>query len=161
MRYLVAFDWNSTLLDDVQAHQETIPLNRNAESVLCALRQQDIHCAVLSNEEQGKLACDVGNAGISDYFTIISGNRNILERSFMRTKEKRLRNMAQKLDVPMSNVAVVDDYCLDINGVGGITIAITGGVMSRKRLEACNPDFIIDHLGGVKPVLQHKWGLGS
>ena len=159
---LVAFDWNGTLFADTKAVLESVNEVQKAFSleVLTLKRFRDttqvpisefysangMDFETLANPHQ------ISSLKIKKYFSTLLANpkRDFAIRK--RTKRKRLERYAKEKGISFAEILVVGDALEEIEiakEIGTLSVAITDGHCSTKRLKAAKPDYLISDLGNL------------
>lgn len=118
---------------------------RGLKSVLRWLKRQGVQLAIVSTQ-QNEITIPLLKAnGLDKLFLMVSGS--------VSDKAQELKNILQAARVSPSEAAYVGDQEDDVKNAkkaGYISIAFTGGLHIRERLEAANPDFIITSFRELK-----------
>lgn len=126
------------------------------------LTARGVHCMVLSNHLQDRLDADIARLGLRTYMKTVSGNA---ERSTITkglSKQIRLEAYMKEHGFAAEKTFIIGDSHEEAElakRLGILGIAITGGLISRTRLEKIGADHIVDRLAEVRPILEKEWAL--
>lgn len=130
-----------------------------AREILKLLKLKKIKSVIISNHPIGHIQAQLKRLKIQDLFKDILGYTQVTDISIMhkRGKGKQLKDYVQKHKYNANAVIVVGDTDEEIEigkKFGYITIALTGGYQSTKRLKASKPDYLIHNLKDLKKIIQ-------
>lgn len=126
------------------------------------LNEKNIHCMILSNYIQDRLATDVQRLGLYDKMRHVSGNAEQATIAHGLSKQMRLeKHMETHGYVPEKTFIIGDSHEEpDIaRRLGLLGFSIAGGMLSTRRLEQYKADYIIQTLDEVRPLLENHWNL--
>lgn len=139
-------------------------LNQGAADLLAWGKANNITMMVLSNHYEVRLKAEMARFGIEPYFKAISANVDIATVTHKMNKEERLRFLLDEYGYAPEHAVIIGDSHEEpeiARHIGLTSISITGGVLSKERLEACHPDYIIETLEEVPEILQNRWALAA
>ncbi len=116
--------------------------------VLEALQKDHILMVVSSNGYR-TIRAMIDRHGFSPYFEEILGS------DFRFSKKEKIDHALTKYGIPRERVFYIGDTAGDVleaRAAGVRTVAVTWGWHDRKRLEAVNPDFLVDTPAGLLAV---------
>lgn len=119
-----------------------------------------IPAIVLSNHLEHLLRPRIEAMGIAGYFEAILGTDSYATIVHKMDKQERLQAYMQENGYQAKHSLIIGDTHEEAElarNLGLTSISITGGLFSRKRLEACRPDYIIDHVGEMIDICRLKW----
>ncbi len=126
------------------------------------LNDKDVHCMVLSNHLQPHLDADVERLGINPYMKSISGNAERATITKGLSKQIRLEAYMEEHGFAPEKTFIIGDSHEEpevARRLGLLGISITGGLLSRERLEKYKAHYIIDRLEEVRPIIEKHWKL--
>ncbi len=124
--------------------------------MLQTLAKQNNDLLILSNHTTEKIALHTKRLGIHDYFSTILANGEDRRNFKHRLKSDRMGDYLKKKDA--DKAIVIGDTPEEIEIAqhhGVVSVAITNGQCSTKRLRAAKPDFLINNLNEV-PAIAHR-----
>lgn len=120
------------------------------KEILDYLRSKKIKMVVITALPKEKLKTESKNFGLKKYFIKMTGGlQGEIEKTFLETLKENKFNPKE--------TAVISDklHYIDLGKKAGlITIAVSWGYQSRKRLAEKNPDFIIDNIKDLKRIIK-------
>ncbi len=136
---------------------------RGARKLLDWLRDNDVDCIILSNYLVDKIEAQLERLNIRDYFGYISANTcdgtSILNST---SKLERISDFMIKRGYKPANAFIIGDSKEEPEigrHMGILSVGITGGCISDKRLRAAKPDHLITALPETIDVLKKSWSL--
>ncbi len=138
-----------------------VGLKPGALELLQWLNERNVHCMLLSNHLDEVIRIDLKRLQITDFFDHISGVMQY-DASFISKTNKQDRLSAHMTEHgfdPARAFIIGDSHEEPEIGhnIGLKTFSITGGLLNNERLEACNPDYIVDDLHAVQSILENIW----
>lgn len=138
---------------------------RGARELLEWLRSSDVDCMILSNYLTRKIEPHLERLGIGHYFGHISANTcdgtSILNAT---NKLERLSDFMIKRGYHPANAFIIGDSREEPEigrHMGILSIGLTGGCITEKRLRDAKPDHLIHRLDEAVAILQEKWSITS
>jgi len=133
---------------------------RGAQNVLTFLKEQGIKTAILSNYKISKIKVQADRLEILSYFDDILANENHEKDPFhLQSKGRRLKAFIEKHETQQA--IVVGDSVEEIEiaqHYGFLSVAITEGTCSRRRLRKAGPDFLVSSLDEIPAITQKFFG---
>lgn len=136
---------------------------RGARDVLEWLKQKNFECIILSNYLVPKIEHHLERLKIRSYFSVVSANTcdgtSILSGT---SKLERISDFMSKRGYHPANAFIIGDSKEEPDigrHMGIMSIGITGGCITEKRLRDARPDHVIHHLSETKDILIEKWKL--
>ena len=71
-------------------------------------------------------------------------------------KLESVQNIIQKNNLVLGDTYFIGDSNHEIEAskeLGITSIGVTWGFLSKKKLKICNPDFLIDNVGGLEKII--------
>ena len=133
-------------------------LRPKTEHLLRWLGEHSVECIILSNHSPEGIEYHLDRFGISEYFSEVSAD--IGDSSLMKqSKGERLKRYFASKNISPKEAINIGDTAEEVNigkEIGMSTVSITGGYFSRPRLQAANPDFLIDTFDEFQKIIQPK-----
>lgn len=159
------FDQNSKKIHDLFfKHYGPIVENQSrtrvgARNLLAWLQANKINAVVFSNHHIPGIKKQLKRLGLTRQIDQIVARAGLYDHAHMhaRHKEAKLSELVKNFKVRPSEVMVVGDTDEEIEigkKLGYITVALTGGHHSVKRLKASKPDYLIHNLSELKKIIQ-------
>ncbi|MGE4314036.1 MAG: HAD family hydrolase [Pseudobdellovibrionaceae bacterium] len=139
-------------------------LGKGAADLLAWGKANHITMMVLSNHFEARLKEEMTRFGIEHYFKAVSANVDMATVTHKMNKEERLRFLLEEYGFAPEHAVIIGDSHEEpeiARRVGLTSISITGGVLSKERLYACEPDYVIETLEEVPEILQNRWALAA
>lgn len=136
-------------------HVRRARLRRGARSVLQTLNERDHEVLILSNHTVEKINTHTKRLGIHSYFSTILANGE--DRRNFKHRDKGDRLGAYLNRKHNRQALVVGDTPEEIEIArhhGIVSVALTHGQCSLKRLRAAKPDFLIHNLTEIPAIAQ-------
>jgi phosphoglycolate phosphatase len=145
--------------DSYEPRAETLSLRLGAAEVLGHAHASDVRSVILSNHLTDPIRKQLKRLMIDDYFheVLAYASREIQFKDM--TKGERLRRFIGTHGLTNKNAIIIGDTDEEVRigrALGLGTVAITGGVVSERRLREAGPDHLIHDLKELKPVLQER-----
>jgi phosphoglycolate phosphatase len=125
-----------------------------AREALEALRSYKL--ALVTNKPRRTTEAVLGQLGVASLFAIVMAEGDLDEK---KPSPAPILWVAERLGVSPDQIVMVGDGPQDIEAgrrAGCRTVGVLGGMPSRKRLEAVNPDVLIDTLAEL-PNIVDRW----
>lgn len=139
------------IFDDIAT--PAITLFEGVKECLTSLKNSGFCLSVASSRGEESLNKLVRHLELEEYFDIVCGEDSV-------QKGKPAPDLAlcvmDKLGIKCDETLVVGDTCFDIEmgkGAGCLTCGVTFGNQSRKELEACGSNFIIDKFEDLTKIV--------
>lgn len=119
------------------------------------LHKNSIRSVVLSNHTMEGIYLQLDRLKLSHFFDTVLANDNI-STAYFNGKEPRLHDYLLANRYKTSETVIIGDTTEEVaigRNLGLITVAITDGYNSNKRLKAAKPDFLIHKLTDLMPIL--------
>ncbi|OGD86853.1 hypothetical protein A2870_01600 [Candidatus Curtissbacteria bacterium RIFCSPHIGHO2_01_FULL_41_11] len=134
-----------------------IRTRQNTKLVLAWLEENKIERVIISNHVDEMIDLQLNRLKIKKYFSTLLANpkRDFAIRK--RTKRKRLERYAKEKGISFAEILVVGDALEEIEiakEIGTLSVAITDGHCSTKRLKAAKPDYLISDLGNLINIIR-------
>jgi phosphoglycolate phosphatase-like HAD superfamily hydrolase len=134
-------------------------LRRGARKVLQILRKNERHTVILSNHSIDNIAGHVNRLGIRKHFAAILANDD--RQAVFRTRAKGARLQKYMKENALTGAIIVGDTEEEVEIARAhnfVSVAITDGICSTKRLRAAKPDFLIDSLDEIPSIASRVFG---
>ena len=136
---------------------------RGTRELLNWVKQHGFTSIILSNSQVPKIEEHAKRLKIDHYFHHISAHScdgtSILHET---SKKERLSDYMVKRSFKPDDTVIIGDSTEEpelAHTLGLMSISLTDGCMTTKRLVEAKPDHMIHHLGEVIPLLQKNWAL--
>lgn len=136
---------------------------KGAHELLSWLNGNGVDCIILSNYLVPKIEHHLERLNMREYFSHISANTcdgtSILSGT---SKLERISDFIIKRGYHPDNAFIIGDSKEEPDigrHMGIMSIGITGGCITEKRLREAKPDHVIHHLSETKKILRDKWKL--
>lgn len=130
----------------------------NARKVLQYLKERNILSIIFSNHVHEKITHHLKRLGIEHYFSTVLANSDILAAYKGKNKEEKLSKFAIDNKLKSSEVLVIGDTTEEVEiakSLGCISVAITDGNVSTARLKAAKPNYLINNLKEIIPIIEN------
>lgn len=141
----------------------TVRTRRGARDLLEWLKSNDVTCMILSNYLVHKIEPHLKRLKLDPYFSHISANTcdgtSILSAT---SKLERLSDFMIKRGFAPKDAFIIGDSREEPEigrHMSILSLGITDGCITEKRLRAAKPDHVIHHLGAAKTILKKHWNL--
>jgi len=135
-------------------------LRRGARALLHALNKKPEHSVILSNQTIANIASHIQRLDVHDCFTALLANDAPGPAFVKRNKGERLNRYLNERRISRAIIVGDTEEEIDIAKEHGlVSIAITDGVCSTRRLKAAKPDFLIDSLTEIPAIADRVFGL--
>ena len=134
------------------------PLREGAGDMLESLAKTGVQSVIFSNHLKYPIIECCEKFGLSRYLDDVLSNEDIAEQARSLLKKERLLRYMAAQGITEKNTIIVGDTPEEIEiarEIGAVGVAITGGYSAQKRLEACDPEFLIHSLDEL-PAIAHK-----
>lgn len=129
------------------------------KSLLTWLSKNKIKTLIFSNHHVPGIKKQMKRLGLNGLIDDILGREGLHDKVHMRSrhKETKLINLLKNYKIKPKEIMVIGDTDEEIdigNRLGYITVALTGGHHSVKRLKASKPNHLIRNLSELKKIIQ-------
>lgn len=136
-----------------------IPLKQNARKLLKYLNTKNIPTIIFSNHPSKRIETDLKILKINSLITKALGrpSNDPHSHTFKRSKHERLHKYLKAKKVKPKEVLCVGDTTEEIElskTLGLVSVALTTGNCSTKRLKALKPNFLINDLQKITHIIQ-------
>jgi len=125
----------------------------NTFEALEALNKNNIYTSILTTKAQDQVEKIIDHFGVRNYFNIIMGRRDGIK---IKPAPDALLLICNKTGILPSETIIVGDSDLDIQcgkAAGTFTCAVTYGYGNNEKLFIQKPDFIINDIKQLLPIL--------
>jgi phosphoglycolate phosphatase len=152
-------------LENTEFHDHYEPLADRADlrlggrEILEHAQANNVGSLILSNHLVESIRGQLKRLGIESYFAEIIAYANRAVQFRDGAKGDKLRRFMHENKIDPASTIIVGDSVEEIHigkEQGLISVAITGGCVSEKRLRAERPDHVIHDLHELKTVLQER-----
>jgi phosphoglycolate phosphatase-like HAD superfamily hydrolase len=155
------FEKNSLLIAETfhpnyEAAAAKVRTRSNTKRLLRWLKDKKIPSLIFSNHIEDKIILQLKRLKIDKYFSTVLANYHIQSVHKTRFKKEKLKEHIKIEKLKPKEVLIIGDTVEEVEigkELGCTTIAITGGSCTRKRLKSAKPDFIINNLSEVIPII--------
>lgn len=129
----------------------------HAKTVLIWLKQNNIPAIIISNHIKERIKIHLKRLHIENYFEEILGNYKFGLAMHERNKKIRLFDFLNHERISPKEILIVGDSIEEVEiakELGAISIAITQGNVSTKRLKSAKPDYLISDLGNIINIIR-------
>ncbi|MCP3392129.1 HAD hydrolase-like protein [Bradyrhizobium sp. CCGB12] len=130
-----------------------------ARCILETAREQGVSSIIVSNHILDPLRNQLRRHGIDDCITEVLAFESRATQFKSMSKGERLRRYMQAYNLNPSSTVIVGDMPVETDiarDLGLISIAITGGCVSASRLQAAQPDYLIEDHHTLMTILQDR-----
>lgn len=123
------------------------------------LAEHSIESIIFSNHIDEAIKPQLKRLKIENYFSSVLANSELTTSLKGRNKKEKLRDYIALKNLKSAEVLVVGDTIEEVEigkELGLITVAITNGFCSTKRLKNMEPDYLIDNLKQVIDIIKRK-----
>jgi phosphoglycolate phosphatase len=128
------------------------------KEVLEFLKDKGIEGIIFSNHIVPHIETQLERLGIKNCFTkILARPLHGRDHQLKRFKDGFLNNFVRTNNLKPDEVLVIGDTDEEVEigkKYGYVTVALKGGHNSTSRLEAVQPDFLIDDMKDLKPIIE-------
>lgn len=120
------------------------------------LKKEGVKISLLTTKAQDQADKIIDHFELCSYFDFVLGRRNEIP---IKPAAEPLLIICKALNVIPEETLMVGDSELDINcgkNAGANTCTVTYGYRSAEALKILHPDFIIDNLEALKPLIYHN-----
>lgn len=139
---------------------EKCGLRDGVHELLDWLHAHEIPAIILSNHLKDPLQARVEKTGLTRHFETILGTEHHATIIRKMDKQERLQAYMAEHGYDAKQSLIIGDTHEEAElarNLGMTGVAITGGMFSRARLEACQPDYTIDHLRQMIDICRTTW----
>jgi len=134
-------------------------LRDGAREVLENAAKHGVETMILSNHIEEPIRVQLRRLGVHDHFTGVLAYADRSVQFVEMTKGEKLRRYRTARQVPSERTMIVGDSVEEIEIAKDqnlISVAITGGCVSERRLKAAGPDHLIHSLHELTPIMQER-----
>ncbi len=120
------------------------------------LKEHNIPSVIFSNHIDYQIVKHLKRLRIENYFDTVIGNEQTYQVLFKRSKGDKLKDYLKTNNVKPSEILVVGDTVEEIEiarELGAISVAITNGYNSTKRLKSKKPDYLLNDLRKIEGII--------
>jgi phosphoglycolate phosphatase len=135
------------------------PLRKGAMGLLELSRKNKVQNLILSNHMVDAIGVQLERLNIKDYFSKVLAFASRESQYKDISKGERLRLYLKDNGINPATALIIGDSeeeCEIARDLHLVSIAITGGTVSERRLRAANPDHIIHDFHELLPILQKR-----
>ncbi len=128
-----------------------------ARRLLAFLERENIDKIIASNHVVEGINSHLHRLKLSNYFKHTLAHEDKFGSRKKRVKEKKIAGYIKTHGYKPNEVAIVGDSDEEIHvakKLGLVSIAITHGIFTKKRLQAEKPDFIVSSLDKIIPIIE-------
>ncbi|MFB9263072.1 HAD family hydrolase [Bradyrhizobium erythrophlei] len=132
-------------------------LREGARRILETARQQAVSTIIVSNHIVDPLRTQLRRLGIDDFVSEVLAFESRATQYKSMSKGERLRQYMETHNLNPGSTFIVGDMPVEMDiarNLGLTSIAITGGFVSELRLQAAQPDYLIDDHHKLLPILR-------
>ena len=141
-------------------YSSKVSLRRGVKEVIQFLAQKGISMVILSNHIESQIQEQLARYRLTEYFATVLANIDSSDYYRGVTKGPRLKHYLDGLPTTPEQIVLIGDTVEEIEiarEVGGIAIALEGGINSRGRLELGRPDLLLRELEEALPFFQELY----
>ncbi|EIG58982.1 MULTISPECIES: HAD family hydrolase [Bradyrhizobium] len=150
-------DGSAMFHDAYEALAGRADLREGARRVLELARREGASSIIVSNHIVDPLRYQLRRLGINDCIDDVLAFESRDTQYKSTSKGERLRLYMQKNNLKPASTFIIGDMPIETDiarNLGLISIAITGGFVSEARLQAAHPDYTINNLHELLPILR-------
>ena len=150
---------NSAFHDHYEPLVQSAGLREGASEILNHARDAGVQSLILSNHLVDPIRTQLRRLEIDKLFTEVLAYADRTTQFRDMTKGERLRRYIAGQDMHDHDTMIVGDSVEEIHiarDQGLISVAITGGCVSERRLRAEDPDYVIHTLHELKPIMLER-----
>lgn len=128
-----------------------------AKELLGWLFKNGIQSIIFSNHVDEPIKKQLKRLKIENYFSVVLANSDLDSSLKGRNKKEKLRDFIHSNNLQPNETLVIGDTIEEIEigkELGAVTVTITHGFCSTKRLKTSNPNFLIDSLKQVIEIIK-------
>lgn len=147
---------NSAFHDHYEPLAHQAPLREGAVEILHHAREAGVQSLILSNHLVDPIRTQLRRLAIDGLFAEVLAYQDRATQFRDMTKGERLRRFITAHEMTSHDTMIVGDSVEEIHIAREqslISIAITGGCVSERRLRAEKPDYVIHTLHELKPIM--------
>lgn len=155
-------DANNAFFPTYERLEKTCSLRSGAKDLLEWVRFHEVTCIILSNHVIESISWHLDRFALRDYFHTLSCNPHDNDVLTSTNKQKRLEQFMTDNRLLPENVLIIGDSLEEPQigkNLGISSVSISGGCISKERLEKAGADHYIDELPELQPILVKTWGL--
>lgn len=142
-------DFQAMFIEQYEPLADKARLRKGARHTLNRLLNKGIDIVLISNHVQGLIEKQLTRLGIDQFFSHVYGNEQATKILTGRTKGDKMMTYIKRKGYSKAEVINVGDAPEEIHmarAAGVMSVAITDGFYTRKRLEAEKPDYLITNM---------------
>lgn len=131
-------------------------MREGTQELLEWLGPRKVRCIILSNHTVESIEEHLSRLGIRKHFADILANERLDAPISERNKLEKLRDYMKVHGYGREDVAIVGDSLEEIEvakDLGITSIALAGGHYEESRLEALNPDYLLENILDIKTII--------
>lgn len=120
------------------------------------LKNHGIRSVIFSNHSTPRIKGQLKRLGLEGFFEDVIANADTTRVLSERSKELNVKNHMRKFGLKGDEVMIVGDSPEEVEigkKLGLITVAITGGIYSVKRLLQAKPDYLVNSLKELVEII--------
>ncbi len=120
------------------------------------LKARKIPSVIFSNHIDYQIVKHLKRLKIENYFDTVLGNAKTSEVLFKRSKGDKLKDYLSSRRIKPNEILIVGDTVEEIEiarELGAISVAITNGYNSTKRLKSNKPDYLLNDLRKIEGII--------
>ncbi len=128
-----------------------------AREVLSLLQKNSIRSTILSNHTVEGIETQLKRLGLRSYIDEVLANDTGVTSMKKRNKTKKLHEYIKKYQYTSRDAIIIGDSPEEVEmgrSAGIVTVAITGGYYSTKRLKHAKPDYLIGNLKELMGIIK-------
>ena len=138
------------------------PARDHAKEILAWCNEQNITTLILSNHIKESIEQNLKRLDLLDHIDHISSNPHDNDIVLKMNKQERLEKFMADHGFEPEKAFIIGDSLEEPEigkNTGMISISITGGCISEKRLKKADPDYLIRKLPELKEILVKHWSV--
>jgi phosphoglycolate phosphatase len=129
------------------------PLFPDTVTVLQSLKKAGVEMTIVSSRLSDQINCVLEHAEILSFFALVLGADDVLNH---KPHPEAVLLTLKELSIQREDAIVIGDSIYDMDMARNAEVAaigVTTGVHSREILATANPQFIVDRLEAILPIL--------
>lgn len=138
------------------------PARDNAKEILEWLQDKKVTTIILSNHIEDSIRTNLDRLGLLEHINHVSSNPHDNDIVIKMNKQERLQKFMKDHGFTQEKTFIIGDSLEEPQigkNLGLLSISITGGCISQKRLEKTPNDYLIHRLPELKEILAKEWSL--
>lgn len=130
----------------------------NTKSTLAWLTKNKIKSVIFSNHVTHRIQEQIDRLNLSSYIEKVIANTQLDQALKGRNKKEKLEQFVKSKKLNFSQVLIVGDSSEEVEiakELGSISVAITHGHYSTKRIKAAKPDYLINNLKEIIKIINN------